>query len=100
MPRAQSETMPQPHSARSNFVTFDFSSSLPHVSRSPSSHAAIPLYQQHQNHHYQCQQSSPLLPVMEMLSQQMQQHSNQGSMELEARSSHDVPRRVQNRGRK
>ncbi|KAL5105191.1 hypothetical protein TcWFU_005084 [Taenia crassiceps] len=75
----------------------DFKSSLPRAPWSPSPQAATTLQQQHQCHRYQCQQSSPLLPVMEMLSQQMQQPANQNSLETETESTHDLLRRVQNR---
>ncbi|VDK34218.1 unnamed protein product [Taenia asiatica] len=88
-PQTPSGTVSQPHTSHSNLSVFDFNSSLSYAPRSSSSRASILLQQQHQ--------PSPLLPVFDMLSQQMQHPANQGSMGPEAGSTHDVPRRLQNR---
>ncbi|KAL5966379.1 hypothetical protein TSMEX_005886 [Taenia solium] len=81
-----------PHTSQPNLSMFDFNSSLSHAPRPSSSRAAILLQQQHQ--------PSPLIPVLDMLSQQMQDPASQGSMGPEAGSTHDVPRRLRNRGKK
>ncbi|KAH9278578.1 Homeobox protein EgHBX4 [Echinococcus granulosus] len=81
--------MPQMHSGYPNAVMHMPNSILPYPPRLPSSHTAI-RPQQHEQQHYcsnRRHQVAPFMPVVGMLSQQMQQPPAQGGVESKAGNS-------------
>nr|CDS21361.1 orthodenticle [Echinococcus granulosus] len=87
--QAPGGSMPQMHSGYPNAVMHMPNSILPYPPRLPSSHTAI-RPQQHEQQHYcsnRRHQVAPFMPVVGMLSQQMQQPPAQGGVESKAGNS-------------